>query len=432
MIFLGFFQFFIIFIICILEYKANSPSVFLWSTLLVMFGIMHLVTCLTKNTIYQEFVLNEASIFVINFCLIYVVFRCLFNRKLMSLKSLSCDIKTTSNNNYQLLNFVLIIVIIYKIYEYVRFTGGIFNTSWGELNKYVENLSYFNLQQIADIFFYSLSGLIVINHINRKYALNFLVLFTILLNVIITRNRIEILPIFCSLISIYLIKHHNITLKTFISTFFIMICIIYLIYGLRVFRHYGTLSEFFTNFNLKEFNSKIIDYLVTGNGELGLRNDFYYFISRKNNFIDFNKGHTYLRMLFVFVPTSYSFGLKPDDFSISMGKAVGMGLGGSTHPTLFGDCYANFGIYGILLGIFWAMYVTFFNRVILNRSKSSWKIMHYILNAIVFVIIGRGSVYNAFFITAYGTLLLIFLELLSIKFKIKINKFNKLSIIYKV
>jgi hypothetical protein len=85
-----------------------------------------------------------------------------------------------------------------------------------------------------------------------------------------------------------------------------------------------------------------------------------------------------------------------------MGQAYGMQAGGSTHPTLFGDCYANAGIFGVLLGVFWAGYVTIADRITIKRKTTEIRILAYVLNAVVYTIIGRGSVYNGFWYVAYG------------------------------
>ena len=64
-------QFIIIAVICVQEVNRKSPAIFLWATLMVMFGVMHLFSVLTGNSEYTNKTLNEASLFVIGFCLLY-------------------------------------------------------------------------------------------------------------------------------------------------------------------------------------------------------------------------------------------------------------------------------------------------------------------------------------------------------------------------
>jgi len=174
------------------------------------------------------------------------------------------------------------------------------------------------------------------------------------------------------------------------------------VYGLRTFRHYGTLSDFVKEFEIVDFWNRINLSIESGSGELGLRRAFYYFIQNNNQFEGFGTGATYLRMILVYLPSKLTFGIKPDDFAQTMGSAVGMGAGGSMHPTLFGDCYANLGWAGILLGMFWAAFCSISDRIIVRFNNISDKVCCYILVASCYVIIGRGSVYNSFFIMAWG------------------------------
>ena len=182
---------------------------------------------------------------------------------------------------------------------------------------------------------------------------------------------------------------------------------IYMIYALRAYRHIGTIENLVENYNVKTFNEKVLTYLENDDGELSLRNYMYYFIENNNNFEDFGKGHTYIRMAFVLIPTGLSFGIKPTDFAISMGKAVlPNSVGFSMHPTLFGDVYANFGIYGFLWGAFWAIMVNCIDCIIKKRNTTLQ--LPFALNfGIAYVIEARGSVYNAFTWSVYGAIILI-------------------------
>lgn len=109
-------------------------------------------------------------------------------------------------------------------------------------------------------------------------------------------------------------------------------------------------------------------------------------------------------MLLVYLPTRWSLGLKPPDFAISMGHAVGMLPGGSVHPTLFGDCFANFNYFGMLMGVFWAYFVKLTDKIYIYFAKRNFLFgaCVYILMCCYYVIIGRGSVYNPFTFVAYG------------------------------
>lgn len=412
---LGIVQFVLIAAIAVWEFKLKSPAVFLWATLLIMFGLMHMINSITGDYMYSDTVLSEASLFAIGFCIVYAFIRYLFvrgkrktTREVFQYENVKTCLSEQDTND-SLLFVVFVLAMALKLIPYIRFVGSIFSTSWSEGRDYSASLGYMNTEQLARIFIYSLSGLaaLFIAKKDKKWiAVSALLIFGVLL----TRNRIEILPFLCSIIAVYLYKKDKLNLKIVVFSAIAGFAVIYLVYALRVFRHYGTVQDFIQRFDIKEFNNTVRLYLATDNGELGLRRDFYFFLRGHNQYEDFGKMHSYLRMLFVYLPTSWSFGLKPDDFAIAMGQAMGMRAGGSTHPTLFGDCYANLGVLGVFLGGFWAIYANIADSIIIKRKRMATQILLYVLNAVVYVIIGRGSVYNGFWFVAYGVPLLVFVE----------------------
>ena len=175
---------------------------------------------------------------------------------------------------------------------------------------------------------------------------------------------------------------------------------------------------------MQVFFDSIFMNMSEGKGDIGLRDVFYYFIYHDNQFENFGKGHTYIRMLLLFVPTQWSGGLKPPDFAITMGSAMGTGLDGfSTHPTLFGDCFANFGYWGVFMGIFWAILV-FLADKFANRLEINLKIGAIILIANTAIIMGRGSVYNAYSTFVYGIIIMRICKSL-VMFNCKYKMFRK-------
>lgn len=420
-------QFLIIAVICIIEVNKKSPAVFLWATLMIMFGVMHLLSAFTNSSEYTNQTLNAASLFVIGFCLVYMITRYVLGAfKKENNVVFSYDIIQTLNCNskYSTLFLVLMYVIVsfMMCYNLVSFSGGIYNTSWSSARDYSASLGYANSNQIYQIIYFSLSGLSLFLWITKKYKTSILCFILGAVVSVLTRNRILVLPILVCLILLFILKIQRLQVKHIIFAGIAGIAVIYLVYGLRVFRHYGTIAVFLRDFNAKEFFDKINLYLVTGNGELGLRNDFYFFLQNNNQFEGFGEWATYIRMLLVYIPTRYSFGLKPADFAQTMGAAVGMVAGGSTHPTLFGDCYANAGMLGIFLGMFWAVYCSIGDKVVIKCKNPALKTLVYCLLAVTYVIIGRGSVYNSFFFVAYGMPFLWIFFIILNKMKLLLNK----------
>ena len=416
LIILGSIQFLMIGLICLYEFKNKSSVVFMWATLFIMFGIMHLLNVFSGDDVYSNLVLGKAAIFVILFCIIYLATRVIIASKVEKDNRLKNEYHYLSKNlseekNYDSFLFlILITVMIVKTLPYMKYVGSLLDSSWSTGRVYTATLDYVNLMQVMDIIFFAFSGLTAVFFLRKEKGHCICTIAILIFGVIFSRNRIEILPVICSIIGVYLFKINKVKLNTVIFVLIVGIIVIYVIYGLRVFRHYGTIGDFISNFNLTEFIEKINFYLKTDDGELGLRRDFYHFIAHDNQFDNFGKGHSYLRMLFVYIPTRWSFGLKPDDFAIAMGAAVGAGAGGSTHPTLFGDCYANLNYLGIFLGAFWAVYATIIDKITLKRKNTTIRLLTFILCAVVYCIIGRGSVYNGFRFIAFGIPFLIIIE----------------------
>lgn len=392
--------------IILYEYKRKSPVLFLWATLFIMFGITHLFTVLISGYDYADYVLIEASSFVIMFMLIYFVTRFIIIQKSRNVEIL-VYYREESDSNYKLFLLFLIISIGLKLYKYLRFAGSIFSTSWGLGREYTATLDYFNSNQILSVIFYLSSGILLYCIVTKKVMPTILTASLIAFQVLVTRNRIEVLPLLIPFITFYILTHRRLKIRQMFILLVFGLVAIYLIYALRAFRHYGSIESFLSEFSPIGFHERVMNLFRNEDGELSLRRDFYFFLLNDNKFKNFGKGHSYLRMLLVFIPTRWSLGLKPPDFAISMGAAVGMGSGGSTHPTLFGDCFANLGWWGTLLGGFWAIFASVFDTIILRQRKYLTQILLFNLYAVSFVIMGRGSVYNGYVTMFYGTVLLV-------------------------
>ena len=251
---LGLIQFLLIVYILFNEFKHKSSAVFLWATLFIMFGVMHLLASFGGDSEYSDSVLSKASLFVILFCAFYIVVRNTFgtkvlaeNEELMSYESL---IRKQNDENYDIniLFVVFLIVFFAKVLPFLHYAGDIMSTSWGTGRGYTDSLNYVNSLQIIKIFFYALSGVTVCFWLRKNYLIMSTIVALSLFDVLLTRNRIEILPIACSLIAIFIFKNKRISFKVVILGAVLSVLVVYMVYGLRVFRHYGTLQTFINNF----------------------------------------------------------------------------------------------------------------------------------------------------------------------------------------
>lgn len=424
--FLGVFQFFVISFVCLFELKRKSPTVFLWGTVFLMFGLMHLLNSIVGDYEYPSIILMKASVFVICFSSLYLFTR-LFSRASLDAYIFKNDtiihnLNNETNFKYNILFLIFLLALFIDLYVIIKYSGGFLYTSWGAGREYSSSVSYLNVNQLTGVIYFLLSGLSIIFFVKRSFLKSFIMVLAFIISVVVSRNRIEILPVFIFFFFVYLYNVKNINIIQLILIVIFAFIVVYIVYALRVFRHAGTITAFIENFSF-EFFLKINRYLAENNGELALLRDFYYFIMNDNNFENFGKGHSYIRMLLVYIPTKFSMGIKPPDFAQSMGAAIGMGAGGSTHPTLFGDCFANFGWYGVFLGIYWGIFANLIDYLICSRKYIFDALLLYSLSSISYCIIGRGSIYNGFIPLAWGSLIIFFGRYLN-DFLVKLSSGN--------
>lgn len=409
---LGVIQLLLIIYILVSEVTRKSPAVFLWAALVIMFGLPHLITVIFEDMEYSTTVIASASLFVIGFCLVYMLIR---RRKkvdfvyLRDNKSFLIENTGIENTVFENLCFVLfLIAIVGYILFFIQDNGGILNTSWASVRSTEKN--YVSFIGLAGRITFMFSGLSMYYFLTNRRVKSIIVLLLFAVRLLVTRNRVDVLPILIFFIVLYLIKIRNIKIKHIVFGMFLAILVIYIIYGIRAFRWMGSLSNALQNFSFEYINRTVLEFISSKDGELGLRQYFYYFISRDNNFEGFNRCYTYIRMLLVYIPSQFSFGIKPQSFDLYMGQAIGMGVGGSMHPTLFGDCFGNLYWFGIFLGGLWAAIANGIDSLISKQKVNFFKIMVFFLASYSFVVIGRGSVYNGFEVLAWGVLLLFLLK----------------------
>ncbi|GEM_PF-759084 len=432
---LGLLQLFTILYICIFEYKNNFTSVFIWGTLLIVFGLPHFITGLTGHKYFSVEVINKASMFVILFNLIYLIIKYVlsistnkkfnygFEHNFFNFKNTLNRSNRLTKNNKKLANICLILLVSMFLITF-NMMGGFKGASWGKYFSFYSK-GYSNLMLYFVYIFYAISGVTLV-YIKNGYFVKALVAAVIILaTAIITNTKMMIVPLFLLFLSPIVFNENNkFSLKKVIIGIISLISVIYIINFFYVLRAYGSIGRLFDNLTISQLNAKIYDMIYNSEGELGVRNAFYLFIEKNNNFANFNKGHTYIRLLMMFVPTRFSFNMKPVDFAVSMGSAY---LGNpnnttfSMHPTFYGDCFANFGWAGIFLAVFWALATYAIDKIIHNNSDMI-RDMLMVSVCTCYVMIGRGSIYNSCVVIIISILIVIILNFLS---RLKIFYKNK-------
>ncbi len=414
--------------IIIMEYKSRSISLFFWTILFILFSIPNTFDCFLPK-IYNDNILVNSLLFVIGFEIVYIITILVIRKKI----NIGCipekeevveKIHTLENSSdfNKLLKLNIIVFLFLVIYIFLRF-GSLSNLSWGAIYKASINVTSTKdkilefLKSINHILFFSVSGLLLSSIYAKKRCTTFFITFIIIFYLLVTRNRIIILPFLISFILLYIIRTKKLSVKSVIKFSIIGMLAIYIIYAIWIYRHAGTFSNFKNMYNFSTFNNEVFNSIFNGDGELGLKNIFYYFVGINNNFPGLGKCATYIRLLLMFIPTKLCFGLKPNDFAITMSSAYMNNINNvtySVHPTFYGDLFANIGYFGILFGVFWAIFFTLLNKYIRKEKNYIYKLSLLVLWGSCLVILARGSVYNSIYIGIIGTIILRFAKVISL------------------
>jgi len=395
------------------EYKKRSCGVYLWAMMIVIFCLTHFITVIQYSSAsrYPLWVYDAASLFALFFNIIYLVTRTLVTRKdpPVNTRQIAQDRDMLSSGQERLMKWmfwVMCVSAFIRIYHLAKYSGGLLSTSWGDMLN--SGGGYFGVEQIFRIIFYCTASVIYPALYYKKKKLAIASILLVLFVTIITRNRADILPLLISVIAYILNVTKRINLRLLVRISLFGAASVILIYTILLFRFYGSIDNFIDNADMLVLAEDVNSTLhQSDEGDLSVKEAFYFFIDKDNKFTGFNEMHTYVRMALFFLPTQWSFGLKPDDFAETMGFAwnPSEGKGFSMHPTLYGDCFANMYYFGVFLAIFWAIFVHLIDRF-LSHKQPVYRMSGVAIVGSAFIMIGRGSVYNPFVSIIYELLIL--------------------------
>lgn len=412
-ILLGIAQLIICAFILIREYNRRSIALFFWGMICIVFALPHAIDIAVGDHLYSNSTMDTASLFVILFSLVYVLIRQVRlknpNRQDSSKGALEIHVSDSRAICYR--EYIAVATAVFLGLWMVLFSrnsfGGIENASWGAIYSAQSGLAT-PVFALAPYLFAGISGAVIVLWKKRRPALLFALLISCLVFLLITRNRVVMLSLVCPICLLVASRIKRFSLKHALLGLLLVFLVVYVVYAILIFRHAGTASSFFSSYDLASFNYAVLSSILSGEGELGLRNIFYFFVENNNNFEGFSQGATYLRMLLFWLPSEIGNGIKPDDFAITMASAY-MGVPSnevySVHPTFFGDAFANFGFLSFLLGSLWAV---LFNILDVWISRLNSDIKAYIVSAWAYalIVIGRGSVYNGFMIGVVAAIII--------------------------
>ena len=143
-------------------------------------------------------------------------------------------------------------------------------------------------------------------------------------------------------------------------------------------------------------------------GEFSLRYVYYYLVNEIPETHEPGDGSTYLRLFLMPIPSSVIPDIKPTDFTQTMYDYFydwDRGRGGTAHPLLFGDAWANFMWLGVFVGLFWGMLFGLLDRI-LNGIQASIRYMFMAPITTFMFFLARGAVYSSVTFIYYGFILI--------------------------
>ena len=410
---LGILQLLICMLIVVHEYNRRSIALFFWGMVCVVFALPHAIDTFVGGYSFSDRTMETASLFVVLFSLVYLITRQvrLKNPKRVDSSAGALEVRASDSSGIRSQEYVSVFVAVFLAVWIALFSknnfGGVGNASWGAIYSAQSGLAT-PVFALAPYLFASIAGAVIVLWGKKRRALLLVLLLSCLAFLLITRNRVVMLSMVCPLCILVASRVKKLSIKHAMLGLLLVFLVVYIVYAILVFRHAGTAGSFFSSYDFASFNGEVLSSILSGEGELGLRNIFYFFIENGNHFEGFSQGATYIRMLLFWLPSGIGDAVKPDDFAITMASAY-MGNPSnetySVHPTFFGDAFANFGFLGFLIGIFWG---ALFNVFDVWMSKLDLRIKAYIVSAwsYALVLIGRGSVYNGLMIWIVATIII--------------------------
>ena len=390
-------------IIIVNEYRVKSLSILFWSAAFLTFSLPHSLDIILGSNLYPTNVLTYATIYVLLFNLMFLLLRSVttYMRGKGTLKLFGEEKILYSDRENKFINCLFSLLglsTLLLIIGIIDVSGSIINSSWSDGTRIS---SIFSLP--ARYFFITSGSILLFQNIIQKGVLvKFLSFIFIVINVLITRARILLIPPIVPIAMYYIFQKD--TKSSFLKSIVVATFFVIAVFFIQDFRYLGSISNALT-YDFLGILRRSIERIISGEGEFSLRNGFYYFIYNEVNHPNFYSGATYIRLLFLPFPSSI-IKVKPRDLAMDMWDVINptrTGIGGTYHPTFWGDLYGNFGDYGILLFIIWVFFFSFIDYIFI-KSPYIIRISLMAPYATMYFLLARGAIYNAITIGFYSTI----------------------------
>lgn len=415
---LGVIVFFFICAITYYEFNNKSCAFFVWVSLIFFFGLGHLIIITTDS--YDIRIVNEASIFTVLFCLTYLMCR-FFTRKLSKHEII---LKTDKLDNILLHktdNFVNVFYWLLLLSTIFYFSLVVFNAgSFFKISKQtIYEVNAANTYILILYYLWDASVPVVLWYARKHNKTRTIIsVMAIVFMSVVTATRTQLVSLFVMAILYFAFGDRKIKNITLVSLFIVSLIGVSSLLMLRGFRYYYSFGDIH-NISFNDIWLATYFLMLEQNGDFFLCKYFYQLIELDNRFGGLGDGSGYIRLLMLPIPTALSFGLKPPDICLTLGRLFNSTLTNfSVTPTLFGDCFANFGFIGFLFGGAWSVIVSALDTFS-DRKNPCFRFFVTIVVCWSCINIGRGDVYNAFCIVFYTAVIYWLVHLVISKFKIR-------------
>jgi len=362
-----------------MEYKDNSPFIFIWITLLLLISLPLLFLE------YNIYIKIEVMIFCCLSLFFYIstlyLIKSIYRYKGVNFKIKKYPFRDSKKSDKVIYYYILLLFLI-------MFVSGLTVDSIMS-SRFLDKMKLGNYSLIILFIVASICPYLIIALKRKKYKLTAAILFSFLVVLLFFRSRAILVLLFLPIgyYSFYWSK------KGKIKILLIGVLGLILSFTIKLIRYQGTLNSGLKKDLIIEGLPDLIDNeLKNGNGDLFVGHVFFDMVR------DVHQGEPYWfgnfsiikKMLYILIPYDNE-KTQTIDYQL-FDYYIVPGVGGSLHPTGFGVAYGDFGGWvGLVVFVFLAFFRIIVHSIILKLNDP--KLIGFVMFFVLFF--ARGSVYNA-------------------------------------
>lgn len=372
------------------EWRKKSLGTVLWAMLFVVFTLPHSVHLYIGD--YDKTVLDTATVYAIIFIFLYSIIRFIYFYYADS-PVIEFNFRDCYETPEKLFNMVFAVYLVCFLFTAITFYGKGFTllgSSWSDTLYMKQTM----IEVITGQLVVAFSGLGFVC-LSKNKKLHFVICLGIYIFCLLwSKSRYNLLGFITPFIIFFIFNKDKRKVVLGITSGVFLVLLVFVFQQIRWLQDVTLVSSV----GAGEILRRSFEYMKEGGGEFGLIKAFYYFIEKNNNFVNFGEGLGYIRLLLLLIPSAI-LKSKPRDFAIDMYKEWTHvdNPRGTMHPTLYGDTFANFGFAGCFMGLLYGLFIIFIDENIKRTQDPMIRVMKISMGCTMFVLLGRGAMYNAIF-----------------------------------